>query len=467
MPGRRALPRTPRRTRVHCRMEGLAERGSGAADERGTDCGGVSPQCASRSTSLRGYRRSAPDAHHRDRSGTCRATGSTARDVRETVGRVLLPHAKGNARCEGYVERLRGVVNGTVPVTDLVRALDLTGVFANAVLGGVIARREKLDPVGFAVLALLSGLGGGLIRDVLLQTGHPGRVDRLCLPADRVRWCGAGVPGSGRGADVGPGVAGDRCACAGLLGRGRCAEDPRRRARVAARRAAGHDHRGRRRRGARHRAAPGARPSSAATPCTPPCAAAASAVWSSSTTTATRPPARWQRWWSAPGCAWWPAGAAGSCPAAMPGRPRGSCPARYRIRHRAAQLWTDDTDAEATTSTRTAHESPSRRPHSVLAGLDQVRGWQEDFYRHLHQHPELSHQEQQPQRRWPTRLRDCGYDVHEQRRRDRRGGGSCATATVRRCCCAPTWTRCRCASRPGCPTPARSPPPTRTATRCR
>lgn len=60
-----------------------------------------------------------------------------------------------------------------VPVTDLIRAVDLTGVFANAVLGGVIARREKLDPVGFATLALLSGLGGGLIRDVLLQHGTP------------------------------------------------------------------------------------------------------------------------------------------------------------------------------------------------------------------------------------------------------------------------------------------------------
>lgn len=60
-----------------------------------------------------------------------------------------------------------------IPVADLIRALDLTGVFANAVLGGVIARREKLDPVGFVVLAVLSGLGGGLIRDVLLGHGTP------------------------------------------------------------------------------------------------------------------------------------------------------------------------------------------------------------------------------------------------------------------------------------------------------
>jgi uncharacterized membrane protein YeiH len=58
-------------------------------------------------------------------------------------------------------------------LSELFRALDLTGVFANALLGGVIARREKLDPVGFATLAVLSGLGGGLIRDVLLQHGPP------------------------------------------------------------------------------------------------------------------------------------------------------------------------------------------------------------------------------------------------------------------------------------------------------
>jgi hypothetical protein len=34
-------------------------------------------------------------------------------------------------------------------------------------------------------------------------------------------------------------------------------------------------------------------------------------------------------------------------------------------------------------------------------------GWQEDFYRDLHRHPELSHQEQRT-RRWPS-----GYDVHD------------------------------------------------------
>src|SRR5690625_6700317 len=53
------------------------------------------------------------------------------------------------------------------------RLLDLMGVFFNAILGGVLARSYRLDAIGFAVLAVLSGLGGGIIRDLLLQAGPP------------------------------------------------------------------------------------------------------------------------------------------------------------------------------------------------------------------------------------------------------------------------------------------------------
>lgn len=58
-------------------------------------------------------------------------------------------------------------------LSELFRILDLTGVFANAILGGLVARRERLDPIGFLTLAVLSGLGGGIVRDVLLQHGPP------------------------------------------------------------------------------------------------------------------------------------------------------------------------------------------------------------------------------------------------------------------------------------------------------
>lgn len=60
-----------------------------------------------------------------------------------------------------------------VAIAETFRVIDLTGVLANAVIGGAMARTERLDPVGFGVLAILSGLGGGLLRDTLLQQGTP------------------------------------------------------------------------------------------------------------------------------------------------------------------------------------------------------------------------------------------------------------------------------------------------------
>ncbi|MDO4606804.1 MAG: trimeric intracellular cation channel family protein [Bowdeniella nasicola] len=56
---------------------------------------------------------------------------------------------------------------------DLFRALDLTGVLVNGVLGGLIARKKRFDAMGFAFLAVISALGGGMLRDVLLQHGTP------------------------------------------------------------------------------------------------------------------------------------------------------------------------------------------------------------------------------------------------------------------------------------------------------
>ncbi|HET9116918.1 MAG TPA: amidohydrolase [Pseudonocardiaceae bacterium] len=50
---------------------------------------------------------------------------------------------------------------------------------------------------------------------------------------------------------------------------------------------------------------------------------------------------------------------------------------------------------------------------SVLAGLGAVRLWQEDFYRDLHEHPELSHQERQTAAKVSERLGRMGYRVHQ------------------------------------------------------
>lgn len=58
-------------------------------------------------------------------------------------------------------------------VNQILRFVDLAGVLANAILGGIAARSARLDIVGFVILAVMSGLGGGLIRDTLLQQGPP------------------------------------------------------------------------------------------------------------------------------------------------------------------------------------------------------------------------------------------------------------------------------------------------------
>lgn len=55
----------------------------------------------------------------------------------------------------------------------LFRVVDVTGVFANGLLGGAVARTKGFDFVGFVILAIVSGTGGGMIRDVLLGVGFP------------------------------------------------------------------------------------------------------------------------------------------------------------------------------------------------------------------------------------------------------------------------------------------------------
>jgi hippurate hydrolase len=58
-----------------------------------------------------------------------------------------------------------------------------------------------------------------------------------------------------------------------------------------------------------------------------------------------------------------------------------------------------------TTSTRTAD--------AVLSGLGGIRSWQEECYRDLHRHPELSHQETRTAGLVADRLTGYGYRVHD------------------------------------------------------
>jgi amidohydrolase len=50
---------------------------------------------------------------------------------------------------------------------------------------------------------------------------------------------------------------------------------------------------------------------------------------------------------------------------------------------------------------------------AVLEGLAEARTWQEELYRHLHQNPELSHQEHHTAAAIVERLRSYGYEVHD------------------------------------------------------
>jgi len=60
-----------------------------------------------------------------------------------------------------------------VELDSLFRVVDVTGVVASGLLGGAVARSKRFDIVGFVSLAIITGLGGGMIRDVLLNTGFP------------------------------------------------------------------------------------------------------------------------------------------------------------------------------------------------------------------------------------------------------------------------------------------------------
>lgn len=51
--------------------------------------------------------------------------------------------------------------------------LDLVGIFVFAISGGLVAVRNQLDILGVVVLAMATGLGGGVIRDVVIGAVPP------------------------------------------------------------------------------------------------------------------------------------------------------------------------------------------------------------------------------------------------------------------------------------------------------
>ncbi|MGW6196650.1 trimeric intracellular cation channel family protein [Kribbella sp. NPDC055110] len=55
----------------------------------------------------------------------------------------------------------------------VLQVLDLVGIFVFGITGALVGVRKKLDVFGIQVLALVTGLGGGFIRDVLIGQTPP------------------------------------------------------------------------------------------------------------------------------------------------------------------------------------------------------------------------------------------------------------------------------------------------------
>ncbi|WP_245297159.1 MULTISPECIES: trimeric intracellular cation channel family protein [Rhodomicrobium] len=51
----------------------------------------------------------------------------------------------------------------------LFHALDIIGVAVFATTGALVASRKQMDLIGFALLATLTGIGGGTVRDIVLD----------------------------------------------------------------------------------------------------------------------------------------------------------------------------------------------------------------------------------------------------------------------------------------------------------
>lgn len=82
-------------------------------------------------------------------------------------------------------------MEASAQLSDIFRAIDLIGVLINGILGGRLARQKHFDAIGFMVLAVLSALAGGILRDLILSAGPPIAItDPYYLPTAII---GAGV----------------------------------------------------------------------------------------------------------------------------------------------------------------------------------------------------------------------------------------------------------------------------------
>ena len=58
----------------------------------------------------------------------------------------------------------------------MLHSLDLLGTFAFALSGALLAARKRMDWFGVVVLAIAAGLGGGIVRDMLIGATPPAAI---------------------------------------------------------------------------------------------------------------------------------------------------------------------------------------------------------------------------------------------------------------------------------------------------
>ncbi|MBC6429102.1 MAG: trimeric intracellular cation channel family protein [Cellvibrionales bacterium] len=82
------------------------------------------------------------------------------------------------------------------PVLSIIHYCDMLAVGVFALSGALAAAEKRLDIFGFALLAIVTGIGGGTVRDVLLNTPHIFWVENsiyllICLTAAGLTYCAA------------------------------------------------------------------------------------------------------------------------------------------------------------------------------------------------------------------------------------------------------------------------------------
>ena len=67
----------------------------------------------------------------------------------------------------------RGAPYDVVVTATVLAVLEFSGIFVFAMTGALVGVRRDFDIVGLVVLAMMTGLGGGVLRDVLLGVNPP------------------------------------------------------------------------------------------------------------------------------------------------------------------------------------------------------------------------------------------------------------------------------------------------------